>query len=173
MDRTAEFVELWTAASRQVYSYILALQPHFADAEEAFQETSRVAWEKFEEFEPGTNFVGWVCRIARYKVLSGLAAKKRSRLKFSDSFRDLIAEEVKSQEEESNRRIALQGCLRKLSARDRDLVDRRYRSGATTRSVSEEVGRSLSAVYKALNRIHETLFECIRRTIAAEQHQWD
>jgi len=167
--RTVQFVDLWTAASRRVYSFILSILPHWADAEEAFQETSRVLWEKFDQFEPGTDFTAWACRIAYYKVLEVRARRRRGPLAFSDAFVEAVEEELSASAEPLSRRhAAMLGCIEKLKPRDRDLVRRRYRESATTRSVSAELGRSVSAVYKALNRIHEALFDCIERTLARE-----
>ena len=64
---------------------------------------------------------------------------------------------------------ALADCYGKLRPRDQDLVRRRYRAGASMRTVSDEVGRTVEGLYKAIQRIHETLFQCIRRHLAEEQ----
>ena len=67
-----------------------------------------------------------------------------------------------------DRREALAGCIEKLGPRDRDLLARRFTDGATTQSTSEQVGRSVEAVYKALARIRQALFDCVQRTLARE-----
>jgi len=46
------------------------------------------------------------------------------------------------------------------------LIDHRYQPGATTRGTAKLVGRSVDAVYKALNRIHQSLLQCIDRSMA-------
>lgn len=169
-DRTAEFVALWTASSRQVYSFILSLLPHWADAEEAFQETSRVLWEKFGEFEPGTNFTSWACRVAYFKVQDVRHKANRGPLAFSDAFMGAVEEELAERQEPADRRYAaMLDCIEKLSERDRDLVRRRYQPQATTKSIAAEQNRTVHAVYKALNRIHAALFDCIERTLAREE----
>ena len=166
---TQQFVELWTASSRRVYSFILSLMPHWADAEEAYQETSRVLWEKFEQFEPGTDFTAWACRIAYYKVLDVRARKRRGPLAFSEAFVGAVEEELSmSAEPLSRRHAAMLECLEKLKPRQRDLIRRRYSENASTRRVAEESSRSVSTIYKALNRIHRALFNCIERTLARE-----
>src|ERR1700761_39547 len=93
-NQTSDFVALWTASSRQVYAYILMLLPHWADADEAFQETSRVLWEKFDQFEVGTDFTAWACRIAYFKVLDVRARRQRGPLSFSDEFLDALDREL-------------------------------------------------------------------------------
>jgi len=65
-------------------------------------------------------------------------------------------------------RDALANCLEKLHPRDRDLIDRRYQQGAPPKTVAEQVGRSVTAVYKAFTRIHDALFDCIQKATATE-----
>jgi len=166
---TEEFVWLFTQHARRIYGFILSLQPNVTDADEIFQETSTVLWRKFDQFEPGTDFLAWACQIARYKVMSLRQKLGRDRLQFSDEFVESVADESAAMESTlAPRQRALATCLEKLTARDRQLLESRYRDGATTRSVASEVGRSVDAVYKALNRIHEALFHCIERTLRAE-----
>jgi RNA polymerase sigma-70 factor (ECF subfamily) len=168
-DRAIDFVAQWTAHARRVYSFILSIHPHWADAEEAFQETSLVLWEKFEEFEPGTDFTAWACRVAYYKVLAVRRRKQRGPMAFSEAFMEAIEQEIAVQTPNvSSRHEALHHCLTQLSDRDRDLVRRRYSDGATVKSVADDVGRSADGIYKSLNRIHQALLACIRHTLAAE-----
>jgi len=53
-------------------------------------------------------------------------------------------------------------------SRDRTLIRRRYESGAAVQMVAADLGRSVQAVYRALNRIHLALLDCIQRTLRAE-----
>ncbi len=67
--RTAEFVRLYTAHSRRIYTYLLTLLPQRADAEDVFQEVGTLLWEKFCDFTPGTNFAAWACKIAQFQAI--------------------------------------------------------------------------------------------------------
>ena len=168
-NQTSEFIALWTASSRQVYAYILMMLPHWADADEAYQETSRVLWEKFDQFEIGSDFTAWACRIAHFKVLDVRARRKRGPLSFSDEFLDVLDREVSTaQKLISPRHAAMLDCLAKLAESDRDLIYRRYRDGMTIATLAAQVGRSANALYKTLNRLHEALYHCIERTLRAE-----
>ena len=55
-----EFGQQITALQRQLYQYILALVTHPADAEDVLQEANRVAWEKSDDYQPGSNFSAWL-----------------------------------------------------------------------------------------------------------------
>lgn len=167
---TEEFVRELTGNARRIYGYILALLPNWADADDVFQETSAILWEKFGEYEPGTNFRAWAFRIAYNKVLQHRRAHQKSLVSFSEEFIKAVDQESLSIDDNFDaRHQALAHCYQALKQRDRDLIDHRYRPGATTKSVSKIVGRSVDALYKAMNRIHLQLIECVNRAIAREE----
>ncbi len=170
--RTEEFVRLLTRHQRRIYLYVLAQLPHRADADDVLQETNVVLWNKFDQFRPGSDFRAWACRIAHYEILKFRQRRGRDSLQFSEEFLDAVAAMSLDRGEELDvRQQALATCLEKLRQKDRDLVRYRYNPGATARNVADRVGRSVDAVYKSLRRIHETLFECIDRTLSREQAQ--
>ena len=91
-------------------------------------------------------------------------------MKFSNDVLDSIQETVTSTNDVQNElHHALRNCIAKLRDRDKKLLDLRYEYGADTKTVAQRVGRGVDAVYKALNRIHDQLFYCIRRTLAMEK----
>lgn len=164
--QTAKFVELFTRHNRRIYSYVLTLVPRAADADEVYQETSKLLWEKFHTFEPGTNFGAWACRIAYFKAMSFYKQQDKNRLIFDDELLRLICEETKRQQDLTEaRQEALSECLRKLGERNRRMIEHRYAPGATVKSVAAEFQTTANAVYKALNRIHRMLLECVNRSV--------
>ncbi|MEX2025689.1 MAG: sigma factor, partial [Pirellulaceae bacterium] len=80
---TAEFVGLFSQNARRLYAYIFLLLGNAADADDVFQETSRVLWEKFDQFQPGANFLAWAESVAHYQTLSFRRRRQRDRLQFS------------------------------------------------------------------------------------------
>ncbi len=159
-----EFVSLFTSHARRVYSYIRVLVPQSADADEVFQETSKVLWEKFDEFRPGSDFRAWAFSIAHYKVLQYRRTLSRGPATFDDSLlEDLNIEALAESESTSERMAAMIACYQKLNAADQELVDARYAPGATTRDIAKSSGRSVDAIYRSLRRIHQWLFHCITR----------
>ncbi|WP_182870158.1 sigma-70 family RNA polymerase sigma factor [Stieleria mannarensis] len=165
----AEFVRLFSANQRRIQTFILTLLPDRDQAQDVMQNTSVVLWQKFESFEPGTDFTAWAFRIARLEVLSLVRRHGRGRLVFDESMCNELADEVTQRDAVSDTRLrALQGCVEKLSVVDRDLLQRRYEQGATIKAVAEAVGRPLEGMYKAMRRIHRTLFECTQRQLSAE-----
>jgi RNA polymerase sigma-70 factor (ECF subfamily) len=136
------------------------------------QEASLVMWDKFDESNPPDDFVAWGCRIAYFKVLDFYKKSQRCRVRFSQAMLERVAEtavEHAATLRLEERREALAGCIEKLSSRDRNLVTLRFAVGATTQSTAAQVGRSVDAVYKALAKIRQALFDCVTRTLAQER----
>lgn len=169
--RTEAFVKLLALHQRRIYLFILALLPHVADAEEVLQDTCIILWQKFPQFELGTDFRAWAFQIARYEVLNFFKRARRepSRHAFSEELMNEIAITAATQLDElERRRLALADCINGLPLRDRDLLSRRALPGATVASVASDVERPLEGLYKAFQRIHRLLADCIERRIAME-----
>ena len=164
-----EFVRLLMAHERQIFTYILTLLPHVADAEDVLQETSIVLWRKFPEYQPGTHFVSWAFRVAHNMVRNFRAKRCRCRVKFDEELLAAVAADVESMREELDLgRLALLDCIDELPPGDRDLLRRRYELGATIKSVALAVGRSVEGLYKSMRRIHDTLYDCVHRKLTSE-----
>jgi RNA polymerase sigma-70 factor, ECF subfamily len=167
-NRTDDFVLLFTKDARWIFSYILMLVPNKADAEEVFQDTSLTLWQKFGEFAAGSSFRAWAIQVAYYKVLHHRARRKSSPLLLDDTVLEAIHGTVATMTDRlDDLHWALEKCRSKLAEEDRDLLDRRYEPNATTQTVADELGRSPRAVYRALDRIHQALYDCIRQEMSA------
>jgi RNA polymerase sigma factor (sigma-70 family) len=98
--------------------------------------------------------------------------RQRSRVRFSDRTIEALSDRLIEFIEPSDRRQdALAHCLMLLDARDRELIQLRYATGATTQGVAATVGCSVNVVYKALNRIRTRLLFCMRRYLEMEEAQ--
>jgi len=168
-ERGEQFVRLFLQNQRRIHGLILALVPKGADADDILQEASAVLWQKFSEFELGTNFAAWALRIARFQVMAYYATQKRQRARLSDETLDVVVERMSARpDREETRSVALDGCLAGLERSDRDLLDLRYRSGATVEELARQSGKTVFAVYKALNRAQDRLLSCMRGRLGAE-----
>ena len=165
------FLRLFLQNERRIYAYILTLLPHRADADDILQEASLVLWDKFDEDNPPADFAAWGCRIAYFKVLDFLKKRRRSHVHFSQAMLERIGETAVDHADAlqlDERRLALERCIEKLRPKDRELLVQRFADGATTQSTAAQVGRSVEAVYKALSKIRQVLFDCVTRTLARE-----
>ena len=167
------FARLFAQHDRWLFAYLVSLLGNPAHAEEVFQEVCVVLWRENETFQLGTDFVKWVSVIAHHQVHRFRRQERRVGPQLSDAAVDLLAEDaVERAGLLESRRDALRNCLQKLSNKDRQLVQHCYSDTRMSfKGVAENLGRPANTVYKALNRIRKSLYECIERKLSAEALQ--
>jgi RNA polymerase sigma-70 factor, ECF subfamily len=171
-DRHAEFLRLYSRHQHRILAYIYTLVHSRADAEDLFQDTTVLLWEKFEQFEPDTDFVAWACRVAFLKVSNHRKRFARSRLLFNDELLETVAERtVELAPQLDGRRKALRECLKRLEDRDRRMIAARYEPGGGAQRAADASGRTLQATYKALYRIRKALFDCVTLRVAEGENR--
>lgn len=172
VDKTTEFAALLGRHQTQLFSYIYSLVRDLDDADDLFQQTSLVLWDKFDQFDSEKSFIAWACGVARFEVLNFLRSRSRQRLYFSDELGMLLIDAHDQldldAEEADRRRDALSHCLEKLRDRDQQLLDACYGRQARIREVAECWGRSSQSIHNSLRRIRRSLYECVSRSLARE-----
>jgi RNA polymerase sigma-70 factor (ECF subfamily) len=97
------------------------------------------------------------------------STKRRHRARLSDETMDLVIERLAARPARDDARsAALDGCLEGLPRDDRTLLDERYRGGVSADELARASGRSVFAVYKALDKIHERLLQCVQGKLRSE-----
>jgi RNA polymerase sigma-70 factor (ECF subfamily) len=164
-----EFIGLLMENERRIYAYIRTLLGNTADAEDVLQEASMVMWDKFSEFDQRSNFIAWSFKIAYFTAQNYRRKQVRSKLVFSNSVFDIIAEKTTHMVPVLDQRHELlSGCIDKLSEPDRKLLRLRYELEASIESTAQRSDRTPQAIYKALSRLRATLFACVNRGLALE-----
>ena len=164
-----EFARLFSRNARRIYGFIMTLVFNHHDAEEVFQNTSVVLWNKFGDFETGSDFFAWASRVAYYEVLSLMKQRRRSRASSDEALEVLATEAVAVSDRSSDRYEALEECLGRLSTDDRALLRERYFSQRAPKQIASVQARSVHSVYRALARIHTLLLECVQRRMTREE----
>ena len=169
-DRRAEFAELLRANQGRLYGYIHALVRDLDDADDLFQQTTIILWNKFGEYDRDRSFLTWACGVARFEVSNFLRTRGRQKLYFTDDLNLLLIEAYDRvpKDEMEERRDALGQCVGKLRERDRELLRECYGDSAGVGTAAGKRGRSSQSVYNSLRRIRRALYECIERTLAAQ-----
>jgi RNA polymerase sigma-70 factor (ECF subfamily) len=168
-ERDNQYVELLTRHKSQLFRFIFAMVHSLPDAEDVFQQTAITMWDKFSEFQCGTDFYAWACSIARFKALDFFKAKGRQRLHFCDELIEEIAQRNRWNPEIQQAKLqALANCRNKLSENDQKLLAACYGGGGNIRDAAEQVGRPVGSVYDSLSRIRRALYACITRTLVGE-----
>ena len=161
---TDEFMRLFSGHAKSIYAYIYVLVSNHADAEDLFQETSRVLWQKFDQRAPRSDnaFHAWALRIAQIEVLSYRKRQRRRGEILTDDLYQLVSEATLAAAGSVNARLeTLRDCCDKLPDDDQQLLRVRYETDASVAEIACRTGRSADSVYRSFRRIHEWLFECI------------
>ncbi len=137
LDRSKQLMRLMTQHQRRIFGYIYTLVPYRHDAEDILQETSVVICEKFEQFQPGTDFAAWACQIAYWEVRRARQKFARAKVVFNQEVVDAVAQTAAQLIPKADTRYeALAHRLQKLHPRDRALVLTRPVAHAILRAVA-------------------------------------
>jgi RNA polymerase sigma-70 factor (ECF subfamily) len=167
MPLPSDFVVQITQCQRQLHAFILSMVWNPADADEVLQETNLVLWQKADEFDPSRPFTPWAMRFAQLQSLAWIKRHRRRPAAIHANLAALLADEAVEETLFERRRIALAGCLGKLSPLQRELVMRRYEPEASVNAMAAAAGVSPKAISDRLRRIRQKLLDCI--TSALEQ----
>jgi RNA polymerase sigma-70 factor (ECF subfamily) len=150
-----------------LHSFILSIVADFPFSEEVFQEVAVVVCERWEDFQPGTNFGAWTRQIARNKIYSMSRAAGRAVLLEPEAI-DRI-EQVHQEEDTRDRLGALRQCLGHLGKRPRKIFLLRYEQGLSGDGIARRMLTTVDAVHKILSRVRAELAACIDRRFAQEE----
>ena len=160
--RYSEFLQLFSLHQKWILGHIYHMLHNHHDADDVFQKTSLVLWQKFSDFEPGTDFRAWACQIAFYQTRNFLRTSARDRHRFNDALLELLTEERESEDHELEMRCeALQRCLDQLKEKDQSLVKEVYESDRSIRELAEQLGKAAQTLYNRLNAVRRRLHACI------------
>lgn len=163
-----EFIRLLTASQNSLLAFILSLLPDHDAAQDVLQETNELLWRKSDDFTPGSNFLSWACTVARYKVLEHQRAAGKQPLVFSDALLEQMADEGAAEADNEflqQQLKALAHCLGQLTAKHRQLIEKRYQPGASVAHLAAEAELSPRGLSVTLCRIRKSLLECIQNKL--------
>ncbi len=170
-DQHRRFLRSFTANEPAVRAYVRRLVPTRADADDVMQDIAVVLWEKFAEFRETESFRAWAFGVARYEVLAWRRDSARDRLVLDEDIVVRLAEESADENEEhrlATQRAALDHCLKKVDAEQRDLLMGAYDSDNRIQDVAATSGRTVAGFYQWLHRMRRQLLDCVRRQIREE-----
>ncbi|WP_425395567.1 sigma-70 family RNA polymerase sigma factor [Aeoliella sp.] len=164
----AAFSDLLAASRSRVFGYIYAMLHNMSDAEDIYQQTTVLLWEKFGEYQPGTEFTSWALKIAYFNIKNFQRSQHRARVFFSESVMEKVADSflAESDREADERTEALSGCLNKLSPEQQELLRLRYSDGASVKQLAEQENKTEAAVAMVLTRLRKSLLKCIKMQMA-------
>lgn len=167
-ERHALFLRHYAESEVALHTFVRSLVPTRQMASEVMQDVILVLWEKFDA---AADFQGWAFGVARNVALRHLRRQSRDRHLFDDDLVNQLADDaVALMPVHDGHREALERCLDKLPAAQRELVLTAYTKGTRMDELATRRGQTPMALYKLLHRIRQALLECVERTLAKEEH---
>ncbi|HEX7260507.1 MAG TPA: sigma-70 family RNA polymerase sigma factor [Luteolibacter sp.] len=168
IDDVDEFVRQLTGCQDDLIVFIRILCGDYHVAADIRQEVNMVLWNKRRKFQPGTSFRSWAYRIASIEVKAHFRKRKRRPItSLEPELVDCFAAELPEHMGElPERRVALTGCLERLTPKDRELLHHRYWSEGGLESLATSTERSVGTLKARLFQLRSALRMCIRERLA-------
>jgi len=168
-DQTALVQGLFIQHLPALRGFVQSFVRDWALVDDVVQETFLTVNAKAADFEPGTNFRGWVWTIARFKALQLLGKTPAT----GGALNPEVIEALCAQEEAmhwplEDRIEHLAACVAELAPKARMAVELRYQQAHRPPEIARRMGWSVDAVHVALSRARIVLRGCIERRLAAE-----
>lgn len=172
-DLDRDFTVLYLQCQRRLYAYILMLVGDPLSAHDILQDTNLVLWEKFGEYQRGTNFFAFAREIARFRVLRYRQIHTRGLILIEPELLNSLVDRGSETNAHPDPAFdtALQNCLGKLSDVDHHLIRLRYTPGFSVKEYAQQTGRTENAVSQSLKRIRQALKDCVERAVS--RAQWE
>jgi RNA polymerase sigma-70 factor (ECF subfamily) len=168
-DAHEEFLKLYVTAQPALQHFLAAHIPDLHEVDDLMQEVAVCLWKKFTQFVPGTSFRKWAIRVAQFEVLHARRSHARHPALLLPQLTELAAERYADLDigTVEARRQALDRCLEKLPAGQRDLILARYQDERSGRDLAGEWGRKENHVWVQMFRIRTALRQCVEGALGA------
>jgi RNA polymerase sigma-70 factor (ECF subfamily) len=156
----------------RLHSIIMLIVHNQTVADDLLQETAAILWEKFDQFQEGTNFPAWAIRIAKNKCFEYLRENEKTKKLLNSEFYNKVAEMAEdSTHDFSNRVKALDRCCDKLDAKQQTLLRLRYSENISIKDLSVRFGQPVSTLYQHIAQVLDWLRNCITKSLSAQSIQ--
>ncbi len=167
-----EFTQHLIASQSALYAFIASLMGGVSEANDVLQETNLKLCNKACEYDTTQPFLRWAYVFARFEVMAWRKKQSRSRLVLDDDLVSLIACDWEGTTGDATQQItALEGCLDKLPAQQRDLLDARYGRGEAVQDIAARQCRTENAMSALFYRVRKSLADCIEFALRQEAYE--
>jgi len=168
LDRSERFTRLWVTAQPAIATYVRAMVPDAALAEDLVQETAVTALHRFDDFRPEGDFRAWAVGIARNKVLHSRRSYARSPVCFEPDLAERISDRVAEKADELHaERLLLRECIDRVEGRGREVLRLRYSDDLKPGSIAERLAMTANNVRVMLSRLRRALERCVHERLSA------
>ena len=125
--------------------------------------------EKFDQFQPGTNFVSWAVTIAKFQVLK-YRKKFNPKVPLSSEIIDTLSDDYNGPLDKEDEQLdALRHCMKKLNGKDYNLIKSRFEHKKTARELSQQIGVAMNTIYRNESRVLALLQNCVYKTLGIKE----
>ena len=163
-----DFIRLFLEAEKDLLRYVMVLIPNVADARDVVQEAAVALWDKIELYDPAKPFAPWACRFALNEAKMFLRKKARQNRLADEVVDQLEIERMENADHLNARKDHLRACLRTLPDKNAELVKDYYFNELSVGELGKRLERSVDAIYKTLQRVRQSLHDCIEKKIQLE-----
>ncbi|MHC2109057.1 sigma-70 family RNA polymerase sigma factor [Methylobacterium sp. CM6246] len=154
---SAEFRTALIAALPGLRAFATSLAVDANRADDLVQETVMKAWANQRRFEPGTNFMAWLCTILRNHFYTEIRKRKRE---VEDAEGKIAAQMIAPAAQEHSADLrTLQVYLGKLPPTQREAIMLVAAQGMTYEAAAEVIGCQIGTVKSRVSRARTTLAE--------------
>ncbi len=165
-----EFVQRLTASQSAMYAFIVSLLGGANDADDVLQETNMKLCRRWSQYDRDQPFLRWAYAFARFEIMAYRKSKQRSRLVLDNTLVATIAGELEESSENADSRLKLlEVCLKRLNARQRELIFARYGRGEAVRDIAARLSRPENAMAALFYRLRKILADCVQSLIGRER----
>ena len=165
-----EFVQRLTASQSAMYAFIVSLLGGANDADDVLQETNMKLCRRWSQYDREQPFLRWAYAFARFEIMAYRKSKQRSRLVLDNTLVATIAGELEESSENADSRLKLlEVCLKRLNARQRELIFARYGRGEAVRDIAARLSRPENAMAALFYRLRKILADCVQSLIGRER----
>ena len=166
---TEAFLKEFALHHDRLFAYLFSLLPHRPDAEDVFQRTSLILWQKFDQWDPSSDFLSWACGVAFYEVRNFVRVASRDRLRFGEALLETLSKDrTATLKQRDDRVAALQECLKKLDQGERELLQKAYVDEESIRELARRDGQAAQTLYNRLHLLRKRLLLCVDVRVGGE-----
>lgn len=168
--RHRAFTKLWLDSQHALGGYVRLQVNDQSTANDIIQEVAAQAAIHFDRYDPTRPFTAWVFGIARQRIAQWYREQNRSPVMFSSATVDMLLPALSSLKAQPNERVdALRDCMTKLTDKQTQLIDMRYKQQLSSQNIAQTIGSSASSINVMLFRIRDALRRCIEQRLEGQQ----
>ncbi len=167
-DRVLMATKQWTLVQPVVSAFVGAIVRDFAARDDVLQEVAVAILESYDTYDPARPFQAWALGIARNQIRNYLRRQKRDLLTFDEKVIASLADTFDGIGAELRTLDHLHVCVGKLDARALELLELRYTQDLKPAAIAARLQSTANNIAKALQRIRDSLRDCVRKQAVAE-----